>query len=33
MEGKDREERVRRTLAYKGLLQRNGSEYWIGLRR
>jgi hypothetical protein len=33
MEGDDRAERGRRTLAYKGLLQRNGSEYWIGSRR
>jgi hypothetical protein len=33
MEGEDRDERGRRALVYKGLLQRNGSEYLIGLRR
>jgi len=33
MEGEDRDERDRRTLMCKGLLQKSGSEYWIGLRR
>jgi hypothetical protein len=33
MEGNDREKWDRRTLIYKGLLQKDGPEYWIGLRR
>jgi hypothetical protein len=33
MEGENRDERGRRTFACKGLLQKSGSEYWIGSRR
>jgi len=33
MEDNGRDERGRRTLACKGLLQREGSKYWIGLRK